>query len=393
MKNLFYIILILVIIFPIPLLSYSYLGISYGDNVGYYGTRNLGMGGTGVASSDDHSALFSNPACLYHIKSKMGASLSGQYIGGNERILDYESPVSYESSFSKFNLNSFGIYVKPLDYCSVAFGYHPQMDFNYESEHAIPENQSEKYGVKYITSEGTADNYSFGLSFNLKSYGSVGLSYTILKGSQSLVQGINYYDDVNRNDEKSKNSYKLKGSAFNMGILGRLVKQIFIGCYLRTGAEIQIENSSTFTYPSQYGLGFMFASLFGYDTVFSLDLLYADYENFSVKPRNSSAYTPAGFHEVFEIHSGVEHILVFGKTKVPVRFGYYFQPFYGSDAYDRSVFTAGLGLWDYPLLGLKMDLSMEFGKRNFLGDNAYFDNTKLIDETLLNFVFGIKYEI
>lgn len=381
------------------LYGYSYLGIEYGDIVGYFGVRNLGMGGTSIASADDYSAFLSNPAAAYNFTKKIGVAFSLNYFNGSERVLDYESTESFESSFSKFNFNSFGIYSRPAEFVSVGFAYHPVNDQNYESEHYIPENTSEKNGIKYINSSGTLNSYSFGISVNIKEYGAAGISFSILKGSQDIIQGIDYYESTGLQDQKSENHYTASGSTLNIGIglVGKPLKTVQIGGFIRTGTKIEFKKDEkldyTFEIPSQYGAGIFIKSLFGYDTFFAFDFIYKNWEDTIIEPAGGNEYTPAGFHNTYEFHTGVEHILIFRKTKVPVRFGFYFQPFYGNDAYDKAVFTFGAGLWGYPLPELKLDFGVEFGKRNYLGDNAYFDRTKYIDETLLNFVFEVKYEI
>jgi len=376
--------------------SYSYLGIEYGDMVGYYGIRSLGMGGTSIASADDYSALFVNPSAMCNFDKKYGVDLSVSEFMGSEKVMDYNTSVGFSSSFSKFKLNSFGVYAKVIDFLALGFGFHPEIDYNYSSEHYIPESTYDKNGTKYIESIGSVDNYSFGISVKIKDYGAIGFSYSILKGSQNIKQGIDYYESAGLPDELSENKYDISGGKLNLGFLASVTRTISIGGFLKTGNSLdRTEDSSTTSIeiPSQYGAGVLFKSLFGYDTDFAFDLVYKNWEDFKVTPQNQDAYTSSGFHNTYELHTGVEHILSFGKTKVPIRLGYYFQPFYGNDAYDKSVFTFGTGIWGYPLAELKIDFGFEFGKRNYLGDNAYFDNTKFIDETLANFILGVKYEI
>ena len=238
-KILILVCIFLLLIYNKKLSGYSYLGIDYGDVVGYYGTRNLGMGGTSIASAEDYSMLFSNPADGYHFDKKIGVALSINYFHGNEKVMDYETPQSYKSSFSKISLNSFGIYSRPVKSVSVAFGYHPEMDLNYKSEHYIPETTSEKNGIKYIESSGTLNNYSFGISINIEEYGAVGISYSIIKGSQKLEQGIDYYEITGLQDQVTKYSYKYSGAKLNFGLLGKITKTVFGGGYITPSRRIE----------------------------------------------------------------------------------------------------------------------------------------------------------
>jgi hypothetical protein len=381
------------------LFSYSYLGTGagLGDTIGYYGSRNLGMGGVGIASGNDYSVFILNPAAGFNFTKKIGASFAFNYLGQNERVMDTESPASYSSSFTKFRINSFGIYSRPIEYISVGFTFHPIWDLNYISEHYIPENSTEKYGTKYIESKGSIDTYSFGFSVNIKKYGALGFSYSILKGSQKLIQGEDYYENIGLPDIVSIIDYDISGKNINLGlIINTGYQDIYIAGFLRTAIDLEIKYNSKnaeVDIPSQYGLGILIKSLFGYDTFFSFDFIYKNFKDYKYKYSTQTEWqTPAGFRNVYEFHTGVEHNLLFGRTEVPIRFGYYFEPFYGNDAYDRSVFTVGTGLHNYPFNGIKFDAGFEFGKRNFLGDNAYFAQTKFIDETILNFVFEVGYE-
>ena len=150
-KRLILIGIFMMLIYNEPIFSYSYLGINYGDIVGYYGARNLGMGGVGIASANDYSAFLLNPASAFYFDKKLGLAISCRYIGQNERVMDYESPVSFESSFEKFKINSFGMYSRPVKIVSVGFAFHPVSDENYESEHYIPEYDVDKTGTKSVS--------------------------------------------------------------------------------------------------------------------------------------------------------------------------------------------------------------------------------------------------
>ncbi len=394
--NLIYI-LILTILLNTDIYGYSYLSIERGDIVGYYGTRSLGMGGTFIAGAKDSSAMLGNPACGVNFPL-LGVKAGLNYLFGGERVAEFEGQETGESSFSKFNFHSFGIYTRPAEIISIGINYQPFIDFNYESEYKYPLTSAEPTEIRKIVSEGVVNAISFGISINL-SFISAGFSYSLLKGSQTLEQSINYMN-ISLPDKESTEEYDYSGGIISAGLLGEPVNNFYLGFFIRPGGTLERkgENSTrSAKLPMVIGGGLVYQDLKKFDTEFSLDIVYNMWENYKESNTygsiTTSEVTPAGFHSTVDIRVGVEHIVVRRKTKIPVRLGYYFQPFYGNDAYDYSVFTFGIGYYPFFINNLYFDFSAEFGKRNYIGDSHYYSSDLLIDETLFNTVVSLKYEI
>ncbi len=388
-----YIAILYFFIMILPGYSISYLGLnSMSDLVNFYGVRSLGMGNTGIAASEDYSAIMVNPAALYTLDG-IYSGMDMRIVYNSEHIMDFESPVVYDSSFNKFKFSSLYVAGKAMDYISFGAGLFPVIDFNYYSSHSIPETSAEKYGVKTIDSSGSLDAYALALSINIPDIGALGFSLDILRGSKKLDESIVYNDNQYGTSSKSVSEYDYSGIKFNIGAYYSVNRMLAFGAKIDFGYDLKEKEDNVeniYTLPMSMGIGFVYRNFIRYDTQITMDIIYSKWGDYKVKYGDAAEFTPAGYHNIVSYRIGVEHLV--GKSKrdsIPVRLGYYYQPFAGDNAYSISAVTAGVG---FPFRPVMINLSMDYGKRSYRGNNVFFSADKLVDETLINIVFNIDYK-
>ncbi len=370
----------------------SYLGINGPvDAVGYYGVRSFGMGCTGIASGDDYSGIMGNPATLYNLKDVI-AGIGIRMIHNSEHIMDFESSVYYDSSFSQIKFSTVYITGQAFDYLSFGISMSPVYDMNYSSEHYIPETSSAKYGVKSITSSGGINSYNGAISINIPDLFSIGFGMGILNGSKTLIQKISYDNNTYGTSSETTSELSYSGFRINFGAYVPITRQFSLGAKMDLGYDVTEKDDTSenvYSIPMSMGAGFVYKNFIRYDTQFAFDIIYTSWENYKVKYGTASAFVPNGVHNTVEYRMGVEHLVGKSKrTSIPVRLGYYYKPYPLNQAYDISAVTVGFGVPYWPLM---MNVSMDYGKRQFRGDNSFFNVDKLVEETLVNVELTIDY--
>ncbi len=384
--------IVIVYLYSFSVYGLSYLGINnLPDSINFYGVRSLGMGCTGIASSDDYSAILGNPAALYNVKDII-FGIGGRIMHNSEHIMSFESSAYFDSSFTGLNVLTAFISGQLFEYLSFGFGMLPIYDLNYKSEHSIPEISSYSYGTKSIESDGSITLYGGAFSINIPDLFSVGFGAGVLSGGKTLVQKIVYDNNTYGVTGETSEEYSYSGFKMNMGVYIPFTKQFSIGGRLDLGYDLsekkdEIEN--IYSIPMSIGGGFVYKNFIRYDTQFAFDVIYSKWSKYEVKYGSSAAFVPNGARDTISYRMGVEHLV--GKSKrnsIPVRIGYYYEPYPLDPAYDISAVTVGLG---FPYRPMMFNISMEYGKRSYRGDNAFFDADKLIDESLINVEFTIDY--
>jgi len=92
---------------------------------------------------------------------------------------------------------------------------------------------------------------------------------------------------------------------------------------------------------------------------------------------------PENYVDIVELHIGAEWWL---KPDIPLRYGFYIEPWYGDKKVERVFLTAG---FEMRVMGTRVDLSGGLGKREFTGDSFLYSNREKINETISRLLLTI----
>jgi len=381
--------LVLVPIFcllPLRADALTYLGVSHlGDPVSGIGARSLGMGGTAIASATDSSSIFVNPSCL-GVLEKKEFSLALGIVPVVEKVVT-EDELTYFNSQCYFQLNSAVVVFPVRRKLRLALGFAPLYDNHYEHEKSIFDAGSpgEKIGSTSVNGEGTLYGYSLGGAWRLTPYLCIGGTVTLLHGERNVKNKCTIYDSPPT--AVTELTSKISGFNFMAGGMLCFTDEFRAGFIVKTKGKAEDrwkvnyptsteEGKINLKFPLSYGFGVAYSFVDKVSSTIAGEFLFSDWSGFEVGSDHS---------DTFEFRIGAEHYLADGLC---LRYGFYFQPFYGSNQFQMVSFTGGLGYKFNNILF--MDLAGEFGKRNYYGDTAFFEERQRIDETVMRVLVAVR---
>jgi hypothetical protein len=366
----------------------TYLGVSHlGDTISGIGARSLGMGGTSIASATDSSSIFVNPSCL-GVLEKKEFSLALGIAPVVEKVVT-EDELTYFNSQCYFQLNSAVVAFPVKRKLMLALGLAPLYDNNYQHEKSIFDAGSpgEKIGSASINGKGTLYAYSLGGAWKPTPYLYIGGTINFLDGENSLKSSSTIYASPPTAVTELKS--KISGFNFTLGGMLYFTDEFRAGFTINTKGKVndkweadyptsKEEGKTELKFPLSYGLGVAYTFVDEISSTIAAEIIFSEWSGFK---------SGINYRDTFEFRIGAEHYL---RDALCLRYGFYFQPFYGSKEFQMVSFTGGLGYKFNDILSL--DFAGEFGKRNYYGDVAFFEERQRIDEAVMRILVAIRVQ-
>jgi len=376
---------------PLRANALTYLGLSHlGDPISGIGARSLGMGGTSIASANDSSSIFVNPSCL-GVLDKKEFSLALGVVPVVEKVVT-EDELTYFNSQLYFQFNSAVVGFLLGGKLRMALGLAPLYDSHYEHEKSIFDEGSpgNKIGFATITGRGNIYTYSLGGAWKSTPHLYIGGTINFLNGTESFKNMTTIY----ANPPSTITELKSEISGFNFTLGGMLcfTDEFTAGFVVRTKGKVRDswkvkhptpaqEGKRDLKFPLSCGFGLAWTSPGENFSTVAAEFIFTEWSEFKSRENPNSI----SYQDILEFRIGAEHYL---KDGLCLRYGFYFQPFYASKQFQLVSFTGGLG---YKFNGiLSFDFAGEFGKRNYYGDAAFFEERQRIDETLMRMLVAAK---
>lgn len=387
-KKITFVLVIIFFFLASPVDALTYLGVSHlGDPISGIGARSLGMGGTSIACAIDSSSLFVNPSCL-GILEKKELSLALGIAPVVEKVVT-EDELTYFNSQCYFHLNSAVVAFPVKRKLMLALGLAPLYDNHYQHEKSIFDSGSpgEKIGSAGINGKGNLYAYSLGGSWKPMPYLYVGGTINFLNGKSSLKSSSTIYASPPSAITELKS--KISGCNFTLGGVLYFTDEFRAGFVVKTGGKINdrwkagyptfIEEGKTeLKFPLSYGLGVAYTFIDEICSTIAAEIIFSEWSGFK---------SGTDYQDTFEFRIGAEHYL---RDALCLRYGFYFQPFYGSKQFQMVSFTGGLGYKFNDMLSF--DFAGEFGKRNYYGHAAFFEERQRIDETVMRILVAVRVQ-
>lgn len=366
----------------------TYLGVSHlGDPISGTGARSLAMGGTSIASGTDSSSFFVNPSCL-GILVKKEFSLAMGIAPVVEKVAT-EDELTYFNAQCYFQLNSAAVSFPVGRKLNLALGLAPLYDNHYQHEKSIfdVDSPGEKIGSAGINGKGALYAYSLGGAWELTPYLYVGGTVNLLKGESSLKTSSTIYASPPTAITELKSN--LSGFNFTLGGILYFTDEFRAGFVVNTGGEVNErwkadypalteEGKTELIFPLSYGLGVAYTFIDENSSTIATEILFSEWSGFK---------SGTNYRDTFEFRVGAEHYL---RDALCLRYGFHFQPFYGSKEFQMVSFTGGLGYKFNNIVSF--DFAGEFGKRNYYGDAGFFEERQRIDETVMRILVAIRVQ-
>ncbi|MQY53111.1 MAG: hypothetical protein GH154_01745 [Firmicutes bacterium] len=366
----------------------TYLGVSHlGDPISGIGARSLGMGGTSIASATDSSSIFVNPSCLGVLEKKEFSVALG--IAPVVEKVVTEDELTYFNSQCYFQLNSAVVTFPVRRKFSLALGLAPLYDNHYQHEKSIFDagSPSEKIGSASINGKGTLYAYSLGGAWKPTSYLYIGGAINFLNGESSLKSSSAIYASPPTAITELKS--KISGFNFTLGGMLCFTDEFRAGFIVNTKGKVNDEwkmDYPTWTeegkreleFPLSYGFGVAYNFVDEVSSTIATEIIFSEWSGFK---------SGTNYRDIFEFRIGAEHYLT---DVLCLRYGFYFQPFYGSKEFQMVFFTGGMGYKFNDIVSF--DFAGEFGKRNYYGDAAFFEERQIIDETVMRILVAIRVQ-
>ncbi len=364
----------------------TYLGVSHlGDPVSGTGARSLAMGRTSIASGTDSSSFFVNPSCLGILETKEFSLAMG--IAPVVEKVATEDELTYFNAQCYFQLNSAAVSFPVGRKLNLALGLAPLYDNHYQHEKFIfdVDSPGEKIGSASINGEGALYAYSVGGAWKLTRYLYIGGAVNILNGKSSLKTRSTIYASPPTAITELKSN--LSGFNFTLGGILYFTDEFRAGFVVNTGGVVNErwkadypalteEGKTELIFPLSYGLGVAYTFIDENSSTIATEILFSEWSGFK---------SGTNYQDTFEFRVGAEHYL---RDALCLRYGFHFQPFYGSKEFQMVSFTGGLGYKFNNIVSF--DFAGEFGKRNYYGDAGFFEERQRIDETVMRILVAIR---
>jgi hypothetical protein len=363
----------------------TYLGSveGIGDSFPAYTGRALGMGNTSIAASQGSEAVFYNPANMLKGK-KSELSLTPGFYSLKETIVVEDDTTRY-SSASYLKLNAAGaIPVAPG--IRVGAGYAPVLDLNYKHEKKIYDSGTLDSIIEYSRTGGF-DRYILALAVGLTPEVGIGVNYNIIKSGYETDSRLLEVDSTKLECESNG---QFTGGSYDVGVIWKIVPEDVWPDTPDSSKEVT--GNLKYEFPKSVGIGFVYKFWERERSLISVDLVKTFWEDFrytETKDTTDADYNvkvnPV-YRNTVRVSVGVEHYL---NLRTVLRYGFTHQPHYSRTSADTTMFTVGLG---FPLNeSIDLDVAGAYGKRNFYGDNVFFDEEEMVDERIATILATAGY--
>ncbi|HVN59069.1 MAG TPA: hypothetical protein VMT63_12270 [Bacteroidales bacterium] len=246
------IILFILIFSPATLLAQKKLNSPYSRfNLGEINQagplRGLSMGGTGIASRDNNSIYFQNPASYTSIDTNTFVFDFGVDMGKMALI---DKAETFHSSDLNFNHLLMGFPIsKKLKF---ATGIYPMTNGYYFLSDVVKEGDADydpNIGqLSYVHhGQGSMADLFAGLGYKVSKNFSVGSNMNLIFGSLSRNSSFDFSDYTNTYDQASQVVYKITGFRFDYGLqyTGKINKKYFINAGLSFSPGLKLKTNYT----------------------------------------------------------------------------------------------------------------------------------------------------
>jgi hypothetical protein len=386
----------------------TYPGIrEFGDPVAGAGARSVAMGSTGLARPNDPAGLRINPAAGGGRGREISLSL-GPALLTEKRALSAAETRFHEHAYWQINEASV-LLSTPAPRVWFGLSAAPEIDFHYETSFTLYDAAGLPSSENSVKAAGALWALSPFVGGHLGGPLSVGAAVDVWTGRERLsVDTFGYGTGVVLDLEESA---RYRGAAPRAGLVWRGEK-VHIGAAVRPPARLRrafrfshstaparnVSGTDSWTLPLEWGLGLSYQAPGDHATELAVELRQTLWSRMRVNGRAPAsaaapkplirewetaapgfgmAPVPRNYTDTTEISLGVEHGL-----KVPwlLRYGIRHEPFFADRSVEGTFFSAGLGY--ERAHGVRWSLALEFGKRDYIGENLLLPAAHRTDETL-----------
>jgi hypothetical protein len=390
--------------------AFTHFSYPYGERVGVYDARSLGMGQTGVAFQNNAFALNLNPACLAGVKDLSVSSSVHLVKVDEDRAFPFHDSFDGFVDYNTYAMNSnlysgyaFGV-VKTFQQSpmpTVGLAVYPLYDWNYDYQEQVRDESDALIGRNVIENRKGIYAVSFGLAENVTPWLDLGAAFNYLNGDGEFEQRV-FSDTVIVLDRQELDA---DGMSFNLGAMAQISPRVRIGLGYRSEAKVDgtvkfsgknvaapdSSRSVELTYPYSVVFGVEYRPRNDLTTRLNFDVEFTQWSKFSDADEETIE-----FDDVWQFAGGVEHQFIVG---FPARFGFRYQPSYQDKDVTTTAVTFGTG---FSHGGFQIDFGGEVGTRSWreydLFPERYFGGVERTDqdkvkESLIRAMVSIGYRI
>ncbi len=353
------------------------------------GARAAGMGYAFTGLADDASAISWNPAGLSQLY-QMEASIIGRLGFGSASIEGFDASIidSWDVDVSSsFQLN-FASFIVPFavgDFNVVGgVAYRRMFDFTGELTQMVSGPGLIGDIEFYDNTEGAINAISPALGVQVHDMISIGTTVNIMTGTED-GNGDLKVDGVVDPTSEYDYSRDYSGVAVDVGLLLKPNEKFSIGATFNLPHTRTVEGDG-FEFDIDVPMFFTVGAAFRASDQF---LLSFDYRNRPVSGLEVEGIDPE-LEDMNSIHAGLEFLMESGDTYIPIRLGFYTDPWQRLDANDdqvvSNVFTAGIG---FSLGNLILDGAFEWAMTSFEEQDLVSLGNETVDFSSDEFRFTI----
>ena len=333
--------------------------------------------------------LFLSPP--YFTDRKLEVRIRGTARFFSERVMSFDSPVSFYNRYSVFAPEYAGISWNPRPVLGFDLSLEPWKTFDYSAEYRFPPGAAVFDGVKSMRSSGSVDSLRLSALVHVLKFFTFGATAGFLSGKRRTTGSVDYGSATNL-DWKSSVKTGFYGWKFDLhaGAEFRRTVRIALQFSFPVALVNRLEDGSeaTFEYPLTAGIRAAVLAFKPVPAEFFIEGLYGNFRDFEVV-RSGSRTGPFGRHDTVSFLAGMSTVIKTANVQVPFRLGYVWRPDFLDYFADRHTLFAG---FDMALgRGFGVSLNAEFTKRNWIGDNIFYEDDKLIDENSLFIRAGLTW--
>ncbi|HRY29789.1 MAG TPA: hypothetical protein P5079_07095 [Elusimicrobiota bacterium] len=394
----------------------TYLGVrEFGDAVCGAGARSVAMGSTGLARARQAAVFRMNPAVLNDLE-KREISVTPGPVFVTEKFVEASSETRFRNQ-EELQINEVTVAL-PLKSNRLWFavGASPAYDFNYEEAYTLYSSTGSPSSDIRLKDSGVLWAVTPAISVGLSDTFSLGVAYDFWTGQEKLGVTRFQYNAAYAVDSHEKADYS--GGAARVGFRWKASDKFSFGAMYQpsgkltrdfdfinsTAPEKNRSGSDTWDMPAQWGFGISYflegehateavmevrQTLWGavkvdgqkVNKLAATKPIFQETSGYMFSGAGAVPLAPRSYSDVTEIRVGVEHTLT---EQWQIRFGFHHLPYFADRTVEATYFTGGAGFqpnesWAWSLAG-------EFGKRDFKGENLFFDVTRRVDETFRRFL-------
>lgn len=395
--------------------AFTYLGSveGIGDQVLSVTGRALGMGNTSIASCSGVNSIFYNPANM--IKNKKPSLSLGLGMFPIKETVEHDDEPTYYSSKNYYGLTGAAAMIPVLNRVMFGVGYRPFMDLNYKHE-IKTYSAGDLYRIDEYKKTGSFNKTIVSVAAVVFPSVNVGVSYNLIGNKYEAESQVIIVDSTKMTNDSSGD---FVGSGYEVGVNCELILDVLdVGVKWSPaykvnnewdvtvetsswGGEVwpdspdSVSNSSgkvEYEFPKEVGIGLSYGFWERERSILSVDIVRTFWEDFrytEVKDTGDANYKVKqnpGYRNTTRVSVGVEHYL---NLNTVLRYGFTHLPHYSRTSSDTTMFTVGVG---FPAgKNIKLDIAGAYGKRNFYGQNVFFNEDQMVDERIASLMVSTEW--